>query len=82
VAIFKKDDETPMDVLRSRLRYKRSILHRVKNDPLFGELIDILEEEFGQGRLADINNNNRTYMNLGAKEVVDYLKLINNWSDQ
>lgn len=64
--------------VKKRLKDKASRIRMFMNSELGGEIIKALEDEFYHGNLYDKDVNQTAY-NLGRRDVVVYLKQLQNW---
>jgi hypothetical protein len=72
--------DTALDRVKGALAKKAQIVQRVLASPDGKELLELLEKEFLFGELYDPNPY-RTHYNLGARDVVAYLRQLANFGE-
>ena len=79
---MRTNDDTPaIAAMKKRIREKSAKFHEFLSNPVGKELIDIMIEEFDRDDLRGANAK-ETYYNLGARDVVVYLKTLGRIHDK
>ncbi len=71
---------TALDRVKSALAKKAQVVQRVMSSPDGKAMLELLEKEFLYGEMYDPNPY-RTHYNLGARDVVAYLRQLANFGE-
>jgi hypothetical protein len=72
----------PLSKIKTELNRKAAAVQQLLNNPVGKELIQILEDQFTRGELFAGADTHKTAYNLGARDVVVYLRQLADFGER